>query len=88
MSANRRPQQFLTRKGFSAQWQTQRCRESELSGVGDAQRADAIASGTIATSCKARARWNGRVAAFVASPQKNELLDIEKMLSQAATFSV
>jgi len=28
-------------------------------------------------------------AAFVASPQKKyELLDIEKMLSQAATFSV
>ena len=37
-------------------------RESELSGVGDAQRADAIASGTIATSCKVRACWNGRGA--------------------------
>ena len=56
---------------FSARVATPAGPLSELSGVGDAQRADAIASGTIATSCKVRARWNGRVAAFVASPQKN-----------------
>jgi hypothetical protein len=45
------PAATLSGKGYFGQWQTQRRRESELSGVGHAQRADAIASGTIATSC-------------------------------------